>query len=49
MTAGGQVKVHQHGTGVVGGNQAVGRGQRGLTAKLHPAADAAGCGGRGSE
>ena len=29
MTAGGQVKVHQHGTGVVGGSQAVGRAKGG--------------------
>ena len=29
MTADGQVKVHQRGTGVVGGNQAVGRAKGG--------------------
>ena len=36
------VKVHQHGTGAVGGNQAVGRTKSGLTTKLHLAVDAHG-------
>ena len=35
-------KVHQHGTGAVGGNQAVGRTIRGPNTKLHLAVDAHG-------
>ena len=36
------IKVHQHGTGVVGGNQAIGRTKGGLNTKLHLAVAAHG-------
>ena len=50
MIDGSYVKVHQHGTSAVGGNQAVGRTKepapypirRGLTTKIHLAVDAHG-------
>ena len=36
------VKVHQHGTGAVGGNQAIGRTKGGMNTKLYLAVDAHG-------